>query len=279
MGTCNRSPAQSSLANEPVPRTRPLDSQPVTWRSLLARVQARVARPQSRIVPGRELGDVVEIARLACPLRYDLRIRIDFVRLLSRQWDTYQNDLPGFLRQPESLAYRVWFRDVACARFQPQLVHDESRLATAFVDRVHETARLWRSIESNGYNPATPIQLRAGDKVKPVNGKLLQAAYFAGDGCHRMACLSVLGQTSLQPEQYEVKILQSFEPLDNTSVLIRQLPLAPQRYLHFLSSFYCDGRELDTPEAILAQVASVKPDLLGELQSVLAFDLPSLRNQ
>jgi hypothetical protein len=112
-----------------------------------------------------------------------------------------------------------------------------------------------------------------------VNGKLVNSSYFAGDGCHRMACLFVSGQTSLRPDQYEVKIQESFHPLDNTAVLIRQLPLARPTYLRFISGFYCHGEELNTPEAIVAHVASNAPHLLAELESVLDYDLPSFSDQ
>jgi hypothetical protein len=183
------------------------------------------------------------------------------------------------LRRPESEAYFIWFRDVASARFQPELARDQTRFWSAFVDRVHETARLWQSIHSDGYDPATPIQLRAGRKVQPVNGKLVNSSYFAGDGCHRMACLFVSGQMSLTPEQYNVRIQESFHPLDNTAVLIRQLPLARETYLRFISQFYCGGQELNTAEAIVSHVASNAPHLLPELESVLDFDLPSFSDQ
>jgi hypothetical protein len=247
----------------------------LNWRDLLGRVQARVARSRPRVVAGRELGDVVDIGRLVCPLRYDLCVRIDFIRLLREAWRRYESDLTEFLDRPESKAYFVWFKEVACARFRPELARDPRRLESVFVERVHETARLWRSIQTDGYNPATPIRLRAGHPVCPVNGKIINTAYYAGDGCHRMACLFVAGQTQLLPEQYEVLIQPNFRPLDNTALLIPHLPLDRAGYLRFISGFYCEGRELDSPEAILSQVAAAKPELLTELETVFAFDLPS----
>jgi hypothetical protein len=249
------------------------------WRDLLGRVQARVARSRTRLVAGRELGDAVDIARLVCPLRYDLWVRIDFIRVLREEWSLYEADLTAFLDRPEAKAYYVWFKDVACARFQPQLSRDTRRLAPVFVERVHETARLWKSIQTNGYNPETPIRLRAGHPVSPVNGKVINSTYYAGDGCHRMACLFVAGQTQLLPEQYEVLIQPNYCPLDNTTLLIKHLPLDRAGYLRFISDFYCEGRELDSPEAILSHVAASKPDLLAELETVFAFDLPSFSSQ
>jgi hypothetical protein len=268
--------AAEPLTKRPVPKAAPAT---LYWRDLLGRVQARVARSRSRLVAGRDLGDAVDIARLVCPLRYDLSVRIDFIRLLREEWGLYETNLPAFLDRPESKAYYVWFKDVACARFQPRLSRDSRRLAPVFVERVHETARLWKSIQTNGYNPTTPIRLRAGHPVCPVNGKVINSTYYAGDGCHRMACLFVGGQTQLLPEQYEVLIQPNFRPLDNTTLLIRHLPLDRAGYLRFISGFYCAGGELDTPEAILSQVAASKPDLLAELETVFAYDLPSFSGQ
>jgi hypothetical protein len=247
------------------------------WRYLVARVRARVTR--GRVVPGREMGEAVDIDRLVCPLRYDISIRIAFVRLLKDQWELYARDVSGFLNRPESQAYYVWFKDVASARFQPHVSRDERRLKPAFIDRVHQTARLWHSIQTRGYDPSTPIRIRAGHRVRPVHGKRLNARYFAGDGCHRLACLYVAGQTQLLPEQYEVMVQASFQPLDNTATLITQLPLNRETYLRFISDYYCQGRTLQTPEAILAQVAVSNPGMLAELQSVFAFDLPRFSDQ
>jgi hypothetical protein len=214
-----------------------------------------------------------------CPLRYDLCIRIDFIRRLDRSWTLYHNDLAQFLECPESRAYYVWFTGVACARFQPQLFRDPVRLRAAFHQRVHDTAHLWRSIQERGYDISTPIRLRAGQSVRPVNGKRINSRYFAGDGCHRMACLYVAGQRQLNPEHYEVLVQPSYQPLDNTALLIAHLPLEGARYLRFISDFYAEGKDCNSPEGILAQVAATKPHLLSELQSVFAFDLPRLMSQ
>ena len=247
------------------------------WRYLVARIRSRVTR--GRVVPGRVLQDVVDIDRLICPLRYDISVRIAFVRLLKHRWDFYGADFSRFLNRPESQAYYVWFKDVATARFQPQLLRDERRLHSAFIDRVHQTARLWHSIQTRGYDPSTPIRIRAGQRVRPVNGKRLNARYFAGDGCHRLACLYVGGQTQLLPEQYEVMVQASFQPLDNTATLITHLPMKRATYLQFICDYYCQGRTLQTPEAILAEVAASNPGMLAELQSVFAFDLSRFSDQ
>ncbi len=241
---------------------------------LITRVQARVARFRQEIVPGTEIAEAIDIGRLVCPLRYDLWVRIEFVRLLRDEWGLYTDDLPGFLNRPQSRAYYVWFKEVRCALYSPRIYRDEELVKAEFVKRVHETATLWSSIERNGYDRSRPIRLGSGRSIRSVNEKTINSTYFAGDGCHRLSCLYVTGQTRLEPEDYEVHLRQEFEPLDITAILVQQLPLDRTSYLYFISRFYCDGSEFDSADQILQHVASEKPDLLAELESVLAFDLP-----
>lgn len=248
----------------------------LAWEDFLTRVRARVRRSRRQVVSGRDIGESIPIDRLMCPLRYDLHVRIEFIRLLRDEWTLYENDLSGFLERPESRAYYVWFKEVACARYRRDLYGDDKLLHSAFVGRVHDTAKLWKSITSSGYNPSTPVRLQSGRSIQAVHGKRINSAYFAGDGCHRLSCLHVMGQDRLEPDQYEVEVARNYQPLDNTAILIKKLPLVKTEYLHFISGFYCDGMELDSVEEIRRQVASRNATLLPELESVLAFDLDSV---
>ncbi len=243
---------------------------------VLSRIRARVTRHRQVIVPGNEFAEAVDIARLICPLRYDLCVRIEFIRLLRDEWALYADHLEQFLNRPQSRAYYVWFKDVACARFMPRLQRNENLIGPAFVERVHETARLWKSIVRDGYDSSTPIRLAFGRSVRSVNGKTINSRYFAGDGCHRMACLYLTGQTRLEPKHYEVEVHRSFSPLDNTALLLKQLPLDRATYLMYISRFYCDGLTIDSADEILQHVESRKAELLPELKSVFAFDLSRL---
>jgi hypothetical protein len=246
------------------------------WYDLVARVRGRLGRYRQVIVPGREIGTSIDMGRLICPLRYDICVRIDFIRLLRDESALFADDLPRFLQHPQSRAYYIWFKEVRCARHLPRIYRYENLVQAAFIERVHETARLWRSIERHGYDPSTPIRLGSGRPLRNVNGKRINSIYFAGDGCHRMACLYLIGRTLLQPEHYEVHLQRNFEPLDNTSILIKHLPLDSTTYLQFISHFYCDGLKLDSTDRILQYVECEKPELLPELKSVLEFDLPRI---
>lgn len=244
---------------------------------LIRRGGSLLARLRQDVVPGSAIGHSVDIHRLMCPLRYDLLVRIRLVHLLSEEWQLYRSDLNAFLDRAPVRAYRVWFRDVCCARYRPDLCRDPKRLADAFIGRVHETAALWRSIVQHGFDTSKPIRLMTGRSIRSVNGKRVKAKYFAGDGCHRIACLYVAGRTTLAPAHYEVVIYPTFEPLDNTAILAERLPLHRTTYLRFVSRFYCDGEPLDSVEEIKRQVAARKPALLPELESVLAYDLSRVR--
>jgi hypothetical protein len=244
---------------------------------LLRHAGSRLARFRQKVIPGSEVAESIDVGRLICPLRYDLWVRIGLVRLLRDEWALYQVDFPAFLELAPARAYRVWYKEVACARFQPRLYQDQALFGPAFVRRVHETAKLWQSIDRNGFDSSTPIRLGSGRTIRTVNGKQISTRYFAGDGCHRVACLYVTGRTSLEPADYEVVVHSHFQPLDNTAILARHLPLDRITYLRFISRFYCDGAELDSADEILQHVAARKPELLPELESVLAYDLPRVK--
>jgi hypothetical protein len=206
-------------------------------------------------------------------LRYDIIVRIELLRLLRDRWDLYVDDINAFLAFPQARAYGVWFREVRCARYFPRLYRDKRQLDLAFVQRVHETARLWSSIDRRGYDPSKPVRLRSGQTIRTVNGKAIASRYFAGDGCHRISCLYMLGHTTLRPEEYEVQLAREFVPLDTTSVLIERLQLERGAYLRFLSRFYCNGLELDSVDEITRHVTTHRADLLPELQSILSHDV------
>ena len=244
------------------------------WRGILARLATRAAKFGEEIVPGHAIGRSIDMERLICPLRYDLCVRIEFIRLLRDEPALYERDLDGFLRRPAARAYYVWFKEIACARYRRDLYPSDALVTPAFIERVHETAGLWRSIQRNGDDTSTPIRLWSGRSIRSVNGKPIASEYFAGDGCHRLSCLYLMGQRRLEPAEYEVRVARRFQPLDNTSPLIRLLPLDRTAYLRFISRFYCGGLELESADEILRHVRAHDPNLLAELTAVFDFDLP-----
>jgi hypothetical protein len=238
---------------------------------MVKRLQARVDRLRRDVVPGVRIAQYIDIERLICPLRYDIWMRVEFIRLLRDEWMLYQHDPDEFLSRPQARAYYIWFREVACARFHPEIYPHEKLVQGRFRTRVDETARLWQSIERDGFDPIKPVRLHSGRAILDVNGKRVEASFFPGNGCHRIAALYLTGQRQLEPAQYEVEVHRRYQPLDNTAILLRALPLDRTSYLQFLSRFYCDG-EIRDADGILRHVAVEKPSLLPELKSVLAGD-------
>lgn len=233
----------------------------------------RLARLDERIVPGTVLGDSISIDHLICPLRYDICVRIDFVRLLRDEWTLFQKDFAAFRNRPATAAYYSWFRDIRCARYESTLLRDAGRLDAAFLQRVDQTARLWKSLELKGFDPSQPIRLASGRSLHSVNGKMINETIFSGDGCHRIACLHLLGWDRLEPMHYEVAMRARFTPLDITAVLLDLGLLDRPTYLRYIAQFYGDGLEFESADAIVHYVSYRKPELLSELQSVFSHDL------
>jgi len=142
----------------------------------------RVARLGDDVVPGTVVGQAIDIDRIIFPLRYDICIRVDFLRLLRDEERLYEDDLDAFLNLPAAQAYFTWFRDVRCFTYRPRLLHDVSGLKAAFVRRVRQTAELWQSVERNGFDNTHPIRLASGRSIENVNGKVINSTVFAGDG-------------------------------------------------------------------------------------------------
>lgn len=243
---------------------------------VVERIWRRVSDYRVRVVPGTALDEAIEIDRLIWPLRYDIWVRIEFVRLLRDEWTLYQGDFQTFRSRPATDMYQAWFKHVCCFRYNPALLEDPVRLEAAFIKRVHRTAQLWRSIEKNGFDASNPIRLMTGRSVKHVNGKVPQTSVFAGDGCHRLACLRLTGQRRLQPSQYEVAIHPRLTPIDNTAVLIDSGVVDREAYVRYLSQYYCDGATSECLDVVLEHVYRQAPDSLPELESVLAHDLTRL---
>lgn len=233
----------------------------------------RIVRLREKVVTGAVIGDAVDINRIACPLRYDICIRIEFLRLLRDEWTLYEDDLSLFRKRPPAQAYFNWFRNVRCARYQPALMTDAARLEAGFIKRIHQTAQLWQSVKESGFDTSNPIRLWTGRSIRSINGKKITTTLFAGDGCHRIACLYLLGWRYLEPVHYEVVIRPRFKPLDNTALLIDSKALEVSTYLRYISHFYCDGELFDSETAILQYVSDRKPEILPELESALAYDL------
>ncbi|KRE33786.1 hypothetical protein ASG82_22270 [Mycobacterium sp. Soil538] len=202
-----------------------------------------------------------------------------FVRLLRDEWALYENDVDSFRLRPEAQAYFRWFRDIRSVRYEPSLLRDAKRMNSAFLARMDQTARLWQSMSRDGYDISAPIRLASGRTLERVNGKAVNEIVFSGDGCHRIACLQLLGWKHLKPVHYEVALYPRFTPLDITSILIEMGMLDRETYRRYLCEFYGQGTNVKSFEGLEHYLASASPALLEELQSVLTYDLAKFEHR
>ena len=242
--------------------------------SLLSRLGSRInsrllsirRRWTDRFVSGLEVGQRIRIFDVVCPLRYDILVRADFIAALAENDKLLTIELDELLEIRAAKSYAVWFREVCIKRFSPDIYHDENLVRQRFAIRVEKTKRLWESISLNGFDLTQPISLRSGEAILALNGKKVGASIFAGDGCHRIACLLVMGKTYLEPNEYRVWMQSEFQPQDNTALLIDKLPITEADYLTFISRGYCEGRTLTTANDAVAYLKVHDPDRLTELQ-------------
>lgn len=226
-----------------------------------------------RSVSGLEIGKKIRIFDIVCPLRYDILVRADFIELLAENDKLLVSELEEILENRAAQSYAVWFREVCIKRFVPEIYHDKNLVRQRFAIRVEKTKRLWESISLNGFDWAHPITLRSGKSILEVNGKKIGASVFAGDGCHRIACLLVMGKKYLEPKEYRVGLRSKFQPLDNTALLLDKLPITVSDYLTFISRGYCEGQTMATANETVAYLEEHDPDRLTELKSILEHDL------
>ena len=246
---------------------------PPSARSLWLRTRLRAGSLLSggswRLERGRER---VPIARLASPLRYDLEVRREFLRLCLAQLERggeCDETLTGVAR---STPYWLWFTEVYVPRSAPELAQDPAARGRAFVERVHASFELAKSFRQRGFDARSPIVLRAARVILPSDsGKLVRAPYYAGDGCHRIALLWLSGREALEPGQYVVRRQRELAPLDNTYRLREALRADPAAYLRFIASGYVD-RPCASARELVERVRAATPERVDELVAVLAAD-------
>ena len=226
-----------------------------------------------RLVAGAEIGERIKIYDLICPLRYDIQIRGEFIRFLAENNYLSGDDIEVILEAPAAQRYQTWYREIAYRRRNPAHSHDENHFREHFRKRVSNVQELWKSMSAKGFDYSQPIRLKSGEVIHEVNGKSFKSRYYAGDGCHRIACLVIMDKEVLEPEEYEVAISQEYSPLDNTAVLLDKLSISMSDYLDFISQGYCGGHKIESAEQALAYVERLCPDRLEELKNVFRYDL------
>lgn len=226
----------------------------------------------------------IPLNELISPLRYDILIRKKYFSFFRSHIEIYRSNFPKYLELAYQQPYYVWFRDVACFRFDPDLLYNREALNKAFVDRIHRSAELFNSFEKHGLNPvglseSPPIALHSARRVLPTeSSKFVRRDFYAGDGCHRLALLLLFEYQILEPESYVVRIHDEFSPLDNTSILIRKMPVSECEYSAFLSLGYGQFEFADLA-SLLRHIRKTQPRAAHELERIIELDAPYLVSQ
>ena len=222
-----------------------------------------------RVLEGTEVGHEVDILPLVCPLRYDIVVKRDFCLYCEAAGDRYVSDFDGFLAAPEAQAYYRFIREVRILRYTPSAYNDEEEVLRQFRWSAERCKALCRSLATRGFDVSTPITLQAGLNVQHETGVRVDAPYYGGDGCHRLAWLWAHGYSRLPPAYYRVAVYRTCRPLDTTAELIRALPLAREAYVRYLATYYADGQEVGDLDGLVAYVKNHNPHKLDEVTSVI----------
>jgi hypothetical protein len=171
-----------------------------------------------------ELENDLDIKQLVYPLRYDVVVRRDFIRFCEKRWQLYEADFESFFLKAMAQPYYTWFYHVYVPRMCAKFIGDSVAINDEYAKRVKATVELYRLISSQGFNPAFPIMPNTGENIlKTASGRATGAKYYMADGCHRLACLMVLGYKSIPKEYVRVRCYKTLTPLDNTSILERHI--------------------------------------------------------
>lgn len=171
-------------------------------------------------LPAEEGPSSLAIRPLVYPLRYDILVRKQFFEFYRRERQAYRADPGGFVRAAQDHEYHRWFTSVLIERFEQGARGDRAKSDALFARWVHKAAALFDSIADTGFDRRFPITPFTGRKIESVpDGVEEGQRYFMGDGCHRLACLMVLGYDELPREYTRIMCFSTLQPLDNTSLL------------------------------------------------------------
>lgn len=169
----------------------------------------------------------ISIRALVYPLRYDVLVRKSLYDLYVAHRELYRRDPGSFLDLAQKHDYYTWFTRVLLVRYAPDDALSAPRLRDLFAQRVASAVAVYDSIVADGFDPARPVEPYTGREILPADsGRVVQHKYYAGDGCHRLACLMSQGYNELPREFVRIKCFKRLVPFDNTALLARHLEIA-----------------------------------------------------
>ena len=221
-------------------------------------------------LPGRE---TLTVDSLISPLRYDVKVRVEYFQFLSEHLDTWEHDPEEYLREALRLPYFTWFRHVELPRVRPWYLRRRSLLVEAYRSRLRRSAELFWDFRENGLRPEQSLLMRRiATGASTRTGKPVQHRYALGDGCHRFALFVWSGGKELAQSAYRVRRGVVRHPLDNTYLLLPHLDLDREEYFRFVSRGYLD-HEVTSQKELLTEVERRIPERLDEVKRVVTSDL------
>ncbi len=169
---------------------------------------------------------VIQTRPLLFPLRYDIELRRSFFELLCEHRSVSGSTESSLESAARGGPYYQWFEHVLVPRNAPHMINNPQMMNGLFSRRVAENVALFDSIRTRGFDTSQPITPYAGIQVGPsTEGRSINQDFYAGDGCHRLACLMALGYDELPSEFVRPKQFRRLNPLDNTLVLAKRMSI------------------------------------------------------
>ena len=219
--------------------------------------------------------DPVRIGDVVSPLRYDVMIRVRHFELHAERSDLFASDFDAYERLVRAEPYFVWFKRARVPSWSPWLLDDPDAFELAWRERLRASAALFESFSAIGFDPAHPIELHAGRRVRETDtGKRITRALFSGDGNHRLALLLAVGHEMLLPAEYRVRRYRSLVPTDSTGLLLRETGAAWSDYRPFIELGYPSAR-LELSDGRV-RVDADDPAVQAEVKALVELDIPYL---
>jgi len=223
----------------------------------------------------------IPILPLVGPLRYDAFVLLDLLRFYCANKNLARDDFPRFVEAAGRLSFYQWLLASHGIRwkFASRVVQEAHRnrndatFARIYAEEVRRALDIFESIEQRGFDRKFPIEVRITDRLQPATtGKQVAARYILGDGSHRLACLMLLGYSTLPKDHYRIRWYRRLLPSDATWLLTREQLIPAEDYFAFLSAVYGSPHICRDRETFLRDVRERIPNRLDEVRTVLHAD-------
>jgi hypothetical protein len=240
--------------------------------SVLTRTRNLVRNYRYRWLDPAHNTEDIPIPPLVGPLRYDAYALLDLLRFYRANKSLARDDFAQFMETVRRLPFYHW-KFVSHAIREPHTTRDATTFAPVYEEEVRQALDVWESVEQRGFDRKFPIEVRVTDRLQPASsGKHVAARYVLGDGSHRIACLILLGYTTLPKDHYRIRWYRRLRPNDATWLLTRKQLIPTENYFAFLSAVYGSPQVWRDRDTFLRDVQDRIPERLDEVRTILDVD-------